>query len=124
MKRTFLCLSFCIAFISAFWGSASVHAGGIPEGPNVQITDTGLDGNDSEDPHLTIRGDTVYAVWRDDRPNRYRAEMIYFAKSTDGGATWGAKRPRQRAALRRLDRNAADCRAAQRDYLGSLAHLL
>ncbi len=35
---------------------------------------------------ITCRGDTVYAVFGDDRNSDYRA--VYFSKSTDAGQTW------------------------------------
>jgi hypothetical protein len=66
---------------------ASAQAGSIPDGPNVQITDTGLGSNDAVSPDIAIVGNTVYATWMDDRINRNNT--IFFAKSTDGGTSWG-----------------------------------
>jgi hypothetical protein len=70
-------------------GRIPVWAGALPVGGNVQITDLGLpDIKDAHAPDLAVRGDTVYAVWKDDRESSDAA--IFFAKSTHGGATWSA----------------------------------
>lgn len=69
----------------------TVHAGGIPIGGNVQITDTGLgEFGDADEPDIVTMGNNVYAVWKDDRDGNDAS--IFFAKSTDGGATWGANK--------------------------------
>jgi hypothetical protein len=67
-----------------------VLAGAIPIGQNIQITDAGLNDNYAETPDIAVVGDTIYAVWRDTRDNDPYdiSGAIYFAKSTDGGATW------------------------------------
>ena len=67
---------------------APVQAGSIPSGPNVQITDTGLNRSDASSPDIALVGNTVYATWMDERFNSNNT--IFFAKSTDGGTTWGA----------------------------------
>ncbi len=69
-----------------------VQAGAVPIGGNVTVTDAGLNGNGVYDPDLAVVGSTVYAVWGDSRDDpQYDAfRSIYFAKSSDGGATWGS----------------------------------
>lgn len=64
------------------------QAGSIVSGPNAQITDTGLGRDDADAPDIDFLGNTVYAAWRDDRANDN--DTIWFAKSVDGGTTWGA----------------------------------
>lgn len=64
------------------------QAGSVPDGGNVQITDAGLGKDNAEQPQLAVVGETIYSVWLDDRDNSHNG--VYFAKSTDGGATWGA----------------------------------
>lgn len=64
-------------------------SGGVPDGPNVQITDAGLGDDSATLARLAVFGESVYAVWEDGRDNPYDADLIYFAKSTDGGRTWG-----------------------------------
>lgn len=68
----------------------TILAGAIPVGPNIRISDTGSD--DAFEPSLAVLGDTVYAVWSDERDflTHDVNGAIYFAKSTDGGQTWGA----------------------------------
>ncbi|MFK7804521.1 MAG: exo-alpha-sialidase, partial [Anaerolineae bacterium] len=71
-----------------------LFAGAIPVGPNVQITDSGLAGEDAYKPDLAVVDNTIYAVWEDDRDDAPYdvTSAIYFAKSTDGGATWGTNK--------------------------------
>jgi len=63
--------------------------------PDVKITESGAyDGNSlyfySTGQHYTAyRGDTVYVIWHEDRDNPY-GSWILFAKSTDGGKTFGS----------------------------------
>ena len=78
------------------WGliallAAPVYAGSRILGPNVQVTDDGLGRYaDAGRPDVAMRGSAVYAVWEDNRETLDSIETdIYFAKSTDGGATWG-----------------------------------
>jgi len=59
-----------------------------PLPPNVQVTDAGLSQfYDATLPDLAIAGNTLYATWKDERSGFSQAD-VYFAKSTDGGATW------------------------------------
>ncbi len=65
-------------------------AGGKLLGSNVKVTDAGLNELvDATHPDVAANGNTIYAVWEDYRDVWDEAE-IYLAKSTDGGATWGA----------------------------------
>ncbi|MCS6848399.1 MAG: sialidase family protein [Anaerolineae bacterium] len=64
-------------------------------GPNVRVTDGGLvSPADADTPHIAAQGNTVYAVWIDQRNYLLTPGgvdySIYMAKSTDGGATWGS----------------------------------
>ncbi len=47
--------------------------------------DNDMGGNTQRDPATTSNGNTIYAVWMDERSGKYH---IYFAKSTDNGATF------------------------------------
>ncbi|MBV7330410.1 glycoside hydrolase [Chloroflexi bacterium TSY] len=76
-----------IFLASLILGQQIVQADGIVD-PNVQITDVGLI-RDAGKPDVANAGDTVYAVWMDDRRKLNRDE-VYLAKSTDGGASWSA----------------------------------
>lgn len=69
-----------------------VQAGAIVVGNNVPITDAGLNGNSLDGTDIVAQGDTVYTVWGDARDDDAfgNFRQIYFAKSTDGGQTWGA----------------------------------
>lgn len=64
-----------------------VYAGSKLLGVNVQVTDSGA-GFDVGYPDVAANGNTVYAVWLDDRDS-YNEQDVFFSKSTDGGATWG-----------------------------------
>lgn len=77
-----------VVSISLLLPALTTQAGSILRGPNVQITDTGLGTDDASSPDIVVAGNTVYATWMDDRANRNNT--IFFAKSTDGGTTWGA----------------------------------
>jgi hypothetical protein len=68
------------------------QAGAIPVGGNVVITDAGLNGNTPYDPDIVVQGNTVYAVWGDGRDDDAFGSFrqVFFAKSTDGGVTWGS----------------------------------
>lgn len=81
-----LCL-FLLLLIPA----AALFAGATPSGPNVQVTDQGLGDDDAEEPSIAVVGSTVYAVWQDERDEDTwdTNGAVYFAKSTDGGQTWG-----------------------------------
>ncbi|MDQ3248678.1 MAG: hypothetical protein M3Q45_05655, partial [Chloroflexota bacterium] len=56
-----------IVFAALLVGSATVLAGAIPLGPNVLVTDAGLADNSAHRPDLAVLGETVYAVWEDER---------------------------------------------------------
>jgi hypothetical protein len=61
-----------------------------PLPPNAQVTDAGLtDLADAVQPGIAVLGNTIYATWLDDRLGGSQPD-VYFSKSTDGGATWGA----------------------------------
>ena len=64
-----------------------VYAGGKLLGANVEVTDSGA-GFDVGYPDVAANGNTVYAVWLDDRDS-YNEQDVFFSKSTDGGATRG-----------------------------------
>ena len=67
-----------------------VSAGGKLLGKNVQVTDRGLgDFSRAQSAAVAARGNTVYAVWLDERETGTFSYSIYFAKSTNGSATWG-----------------------------------
>lgn len=69
---------------------AVLRAGALPISANVRITDAGLtDLGNAELPAITLVGDKAYAVWQDDR-RALTDDSIYFAQSSDGGATWSA----------------------------------
>lgn len=69
---------------------AAALAGGIPAGPNVQVTDAGLGRlDDAERPEIAIQGSTLYTAWLDTRGGSSTQQPIYFARSDDGGANWG-----------------------------------
>ncbi len=69
-----------------------VYAGSRLLGANVQVTDSGLgEFADADRPDVTASGHDIYAVWEDSRNTLDSIDTdIYFAKSTDGGATWGS----------------------------------
>ena len=70
-----------------------VRAGSRLLGSNVQVTDDGLNQTEfgeANKPDVAVNGYKVYAVWEDTRNSAYGSTAdIYFAKSTDGGASWG-----------------------------------
>lgn len=69
--------------------SIAVQAGGVPIGGNVQITDAGLGRfGDADEPDVVAVGNNIYATWKDNRDGNNAS--IFFARSTDGGATWSA----------------------------------
>ena len=71
----------------------AAKAGGLPIGPNVQITDAGLDDSGIDTPDVVVRGNMVYSVWRDRRHNGSNVYgTIYFAQSADGSTTWSANK--------------------------------
>ena len=60
-------------------------------GPSIRVNDdppgSSYHGIRSSGQHgIACKGDTVYAVFADERDGGYRA--VYFSKSTDGGQTW------------------------------------
>lgn len=70
-----------------------------PVPPNVRVTDAGLGNDDATQSQIAIQGNTLYAAWLDERDG-YSHPDVYFAKSTDGGATWSAN---QRVSARPYD---------------------
>ena len=77
-----------LAALALLLPAASMRAGAILDGPNVRITDAGLGQyDDAELPDLAVLGNSVYATWLDDRSNEHAS--VFFARSADGGATWG-----------------------------------
>ncbi len=68
------------------------QAGGLPIGPNVQVTDAGLNSSSVDVPDVFVRGNTVYTAWQDKRDDGAVNGAIYFAQSTDGGATWSTNK--------------------------------
>jgi hypothetical protein len=59
------------------------------DGGSTWGTDTRLtaSANNSWSPSVAAAGDTVHAVWYDDRDGNWE---IYYKRSTDGGASWGS----------------------------------
>lgn len=69
------------------------RATGTLDGPPVQITDAGLPaGEDSSNVQIAVQGDSLYAVWSDQRTEFGDPfdGQIYFSKSDDRGSTWSA----------------------------------
>ena len=70
----------------------SAHAGSRLLGNNVQVTDDAFNNTEfgeANRPDVAVNGYKVYAVWEDSRDDPLgSAAEIYFARSTDGGATW------------------------------------
>ncbi len=67
--------------------TSSALAGSKLLGANVRVDDGGgvMQVHSAD---VAVNGSTVYAVWLDDRASFDNPDVI-FAKSTDGGATWG-----------------------------------
>ncbi|RMF36184.1 MAG: exo-alpha-sialidase, partial [Chloroflexi bacterium] len=69
-----------------------VYAGSRVLGSNVQVTDDAFNQTEfgeANRPDVAVNGHKVYAVWEDTRDSALGdAAEIYFARSTDGGATW------------------------------------
>ncbi len=79
----------CLVFVLLLGtGVLAAYAGGKLLGPNVEVTDSDAGFNVSY-ADVTADGDTVYAVWLDDRDS-YDEQDVFFSKSTDGGATWSS----------------------------------
>jgi hypothetical protein len=92
MKRNLF--AYCLSVWLTFLIVLAAHAGGKLLGSNVQVTDNGL-GQLGEAQHADAASASVsitYAVWEDNRDEPADAvfHAIYLAKSTDGGASWGA----------------------------------
>ncbi|MFN8439501.1 MAG: hypothetical protein U0175_01940 [Caldilineaceae bacterium] len=92
MRRT---LQWAILFVLLFpplLNALPLYAGAIPVGGNVTITDAGLNGARVETPDIVVRGNQVYAVWGDSRDEDTSGafQSVYFAKSNDGGKSWGS----------------------------------
>lgn len=74
-----------------------VYAGAKLVGANLQVTDKQLgELGAAEGPDVAANGATLYSVWRDSRDHGGEsvepAYGIFFAKSTNGGATWSANK--------------------------------
>jgi hypothetical protein len=67
----------------------------------------------SENPSVSISGQFVHVVWRDQRDGNYE---IYHKRSTDAGVSWGADT--------RLTNNPADSRYASVSVSGSVVHVV
>lgn len=89
MKMTTQCWLGLLLF-AALALPLSVLADPTPIGRNVQVTDAGLNGEDAAKSDLAIVGNTLYAVWEDNRDEaNYDVNSgIYFARSEDGGQSW------------------------------------
>jgi hypothetical protein len=59
---------------------------GLSFGSNVRV-DSDISGAWQQEPSLAVSGENVYAVWRDRRNGN---DDIYFARSTDGGNSFGS----------------------------------
>ena len=72
--------------------TAPAYAGSKIIGDNVQITDDAFNQTEFGEagrPDVAVNGNRLYAVWEDTRDDYLgSAAEIYFARSTDGGATW------------------------------------
>jgi len=88
MKRTPLLLAM-IAGLLSLTGALTAQAGAKLLGANVRVDDGNRIGKISSPAVAAANGATVYAVWLDDR-RTYDEPDVIFAKSNDGGATWGA----------------------------------
>jgi len=55
---------------------------------DVQVTDAGS--FHSGRPALCCSGDTIHLTWQENRNTAMSSSDIYYDRSTDGGATWGA----------------------------------
>jgi hypothetical protein len=67
----------------------------------------------SENPSVSVSGQVVHVVWRDQRDGNYE---IYYKRSTDAGVSWGADT--------RLTNNSADSRYASVSVFGSVVHVV
>ncbi|WP_322513648.1 sialidase family protein [Chloroflexus sp.] len=89
MRRLLLLCSLALLLASL---PRSVAANSGLNSTNVRVTDVSLiSGADAEHPAIAAWGNTVYAVWRDNRhyyPYSSLSYSIYMAISTNGGATW------------------------------------
>jgi len=62
--------------------------GGATFGPNIRVDDSGTAYRDQFDPRVVVdKEENIYVIWHD---YRHRDHDIYFAKSTDGGDSFGA----------------------------------
>jgi len=71
------------------WDFTIIHTA-ITFGANVRVDDTGTSTSEQQGPSLAV--DTtgnIYTVWDDDRGGGVGHSDIYFAKSTDGGTSFG-----------------------------------
>ena len=59
--------------------------GGISWGPETRLT---YSIRWAEYPSVSVSGSVVHVVWQDDR---HTTEEVYYIRSTDGGASWGAE---------------------------------
>jgi len=61
-------------------------------GPSIRVNDdpAGTHGHNTTQRSVACRGDTAYAVWRDDRYGNsiWWNSRVFFSKSTDAGNTW------------------------------------
>ncbi len=89
-----LLCSLAVLLTLAVLTAGLAHAGSRTLGSNVQVTDDDFNNTEFAEanrPDVAVNGYKVYAVWEDTRDDPYgSAAEIYFARSTDGGATWSA----------------------------------
>lgn len=89
MREQFRIVVFAAFLGILLLGTATVAlAGVIPQFPSVRITDTGADPSPGPDPFLYEHNGTLHAVWLDSRDGAFKG--VYYANSTDRGATWSA----------------------------------
>ena len=81
-------LSLCIVCTACWLNTSRAWAGAIIDGANVRVTDAALNGANVNHVRMVEHNGTLYVVWEDERDGNHSS--VYFAKSTDGGATWGA----------------------------------
>ena len=87
-----VCILCLVALFVTVGNVTGLFAGAIPLGGNTVVTDAGLNGELVDTMSVVVRGNERYVVWGDGRDDdifgSFRA--IYFARSSDGGQSWGA----------------------------------
>ena len=79
-------------FAIGLFGASPTQAGVLPAGPNIKVTDPALGDDDARSPDIAAQGNVRYAVWLDERFGSTLKEEVFFARSEDGGQTWGTNK--------------------------------